>query len=75
MRWVLGVVAVLLVVLGLGCLNYTRADGWEHHTEVARQWNLPRPSIGILYGGALSLIAGSGTLGYMVGRSRSKEKQ
>jgi hypothetical protein len=75
MRWLIGVVAVFLVALGLGCLNYTRAYGWEHHTEVARQWNLPRPSIGILYSGALSLIAGSAALGYMVGRSRSKENR
>ena len=49
MHRLIGIVAMLLVALGLGCLNYTRADSWEHHQEVARRFNLPAPSTTIDY--------------------------
>jgi hypothetical protein len=65
--WLLGLLGVLLLAFGLGCLNYTKADGLEHHREVAARYNLPPPSETILYGGVLSVIVGSGTVGFALG--------
>jgi hypothetical protein len=42
-RWMVGFLGVILLVFGLACLNYTKADGLEHHKEVARRHNLPPP--------------------------------
>jgi len=67
-RWILGILAFLLLVFGLGCLNYTKASGLEHHQEVARRHNLPEPGPGILYGGVGAIIVGSGMIGYVIGR-------
>ncbi len=56
-RWVLGIVGVASLLFGLGCINYTKADGLDHHREVARRHGLPLPSRAILLGGvgAISL--------------------
>lgn len=72
-RWITGVAGTLILAFGLGCLNYTRADGIEHHREVAARHNLPAPSSSILYGGVIAVISGSTTLGYVLGRGKSKE--
>jgi hypothetical protein len=71
-RWLLGLAGGLLLLFGLGCLNYTKADGLEHHQEVARRYNLPPPSGTILYGGVLAVVLGSGLLGFVVGRSSGR---
>ena len=70
-RWLLGLVGVVLLVFGLACLNYTKADGLEHHQEVARLHNLPPPGEPILYGGVGSIVLGAGTIGFVIGRSRA----
>jgi hypothetical protein len=67
-RWTLSLLGTLLLVFGLACLNYTRAANWEHHQEFARLHNLPPPSSGILYGGVASVVLGSGTVGFVIGR-------
>lgn len=67
-RLIFGFAGVLLLIFGLACLNYTKADGLEHHKEVARLHGLPPPSNGILYGGVAAVVAGAGTVGYSVGR-------
>jgi hypothetical protein len=63
-------VGVLLVVFGLGCLNYTKADGLEHHRAVAERHGLPPPGPTILYGGVASVILGAGSVGYAIGARR-----
>jgi hypothetical protein len=67
-RWALGALGVLVLLFGLGCLNYTRADGLEHHREVARRHGLPEPGAPILYGGVLSVVVGSAAVGFVLGR-------
>jgi len=69
-RWVAVLLGVLVLAFGLGCLNYTKADGLEHHTEVARKHGLPEPGAPILYGGVASVILGAGALGYVIGAGR-----
>ena len=66
-----GVVAGLFLILfGLGCLNYTKAGGLEHHTQFAMEHGLPKPSETILFCGAASLIGGAGLIGYVAGGRR-----
>ena len=57
----------VLILFGLGCLNYTKAGGLQHHTEVAERYGLPRPSERILLTGVASLLIGAGTIGYAIG--------
>jgi hypothetical protein len=67
-RWLVGLVGLLFLAFGLGCLNYTKADGLEHHQEVARQHGLPEPGANILYLGVASVVLGAGTVGFTLGR-------
>jgi hypothetical protein len=60
----------ILVLFGLGCLNYTKARGLEHHREFARQHGLPEPSEAILFAGATTLLLGGGMIGFSI-RGRS----
>ena len=69
-RLLLGVVAVLVLAFGLGCLNYTAAAGIEHHRESAARYNLPPPSHEIFLGGVAATALGAGALGFALGRSR-----
>jgi hypothetical protein len=64
------VAGFLLLVFGLLCLNYTKADGLARHREVARVHGLPPPSAPILYGGVLAVILGAGSIGYAIGARR-----
>jgi hypothetical protein len=68
MRWLRAVLGVVLLVFGLGCLNYTKANGLEHHREVARKHGLPEPGPGIMYLGVVSVVLGAGIIGYTIGR-------
>jgi hypothetical protein len=67
-RWLVGFVGLLVLAFGLGCLNYTKADGLEHHQEVALKHGLPEPGANILYLGVASVILGAGTIGFTLGR-------
>jgi cytochrome c biogenesis protein CcdA len=66
-RWLLGAAGAVLLLFGLLCLNYTKADGLERHREVARRHGLPQPSNAILYGGVVAVVLGSGMIGYLLG--------
>jgi hypothetical protein len=69
-RWLLGVLGMIVLVFGLLCLNYTRADGLEHHQEAARRYGLLPPSNAILYGGVLAVVIGAATIGYSLGAGK-----
>ena len=43
-NWPLLALGALLLLFGLGCLNYTEANGLEHHREAAERFGLPPPS-------------------------------
>ena len=64
------VVAVVLLLFGLGCLNYTKPGGLEHHRAVARQHGLQEPGDAIVYGGAVSIMCGAALAGYAMGANR-----
>lgn len=69
-RWLLVATGSFILLFGLFCLNYTKADGLQHHQEVALQHGLPPPGKPILYGGVGAVILGSGTIGYLLGTGR-----
>lgn len=64
-------IGVVLLVFGLACLNYTAAEGRDHHREFAARYGLPGPSKGIQYGGLLSLVVGAAMIGYGLGRRQT----
>ena len=66
-----GGAAVLL--FGLLCLNYTRADGLEHHQQQALRYHLLAPSPGIFRIGVVTTVAGAGLLGYGIGSRRKRD--
>ena len=66
----MGIAGALMLLLGLGCLNYTKMGNVEHHTQVAQQHGWPAPSRSI---GSLGLIlapVGAGLVGFAAGRRR-----
>ena len=67
-RLLVAVIGIVLVALGLGCLNYTKADGLEHHREAATRLGLPQPGEPILFGGAAALVLGGGLVGFAIAR-------
>jgi hypothetical protein len=69
-RWLLSLAGVVLLVFGLACLNYTKADGLEHHQEVARLHGLPPPGPPILYGGVAAVVVGAGLVGLVLGTGK-----
>ncbi len=69
-RWLVGLAGFGALAFGLGCLNYTKAEGLEHHREVARRHGLPEPGTPIFYLGVLTAVLGSGTVGFALGRAR-----
>lgn len=73
-RWAY-VAGLLLLAFGLGCLNYTKAAGWQHHTEVAARYGLPPPSASILHIGAITLIVGAGLIGFAIGRRKPRTEK
>jgi hypothetical protein len=67
-RWLGFLAAALVLLFGLLCLNYTEAEGLEHHHEAARRLGLPPPSHGIFLAGVTAVALGAGALGFVVGR-------
>ncbi len=69
-NWPLLALGALLLLFGLGCLNYTEANGLEHHREAAERFGLPPPSKGIFLGGVAATVFGAGAIGFGLGRMR-----
>ena len=70
MKLMLLVLATLVLAFGLGCLNYTTAEGADHHREWARENGMPEPSRNVFFAGALATTLGAGAGGFAVGRRR-----
>jgi hypothetical protein len=66
--WLLATVGAFVMLFGLGCLNYTKLGGVEHHTQVAREHGWPPPSVGIAHWGMLLAPLGAGLIGFAIGR-------
>jgi hypothetical protein len=69
-RRLLAAAGAFILLFGLLCLNYTKADGLEHHTAVAQRHGLPPPGKPILYGGVSAVVLGSGMIGYVLGSGK-----
>jgi hypothetical protein len=73
-RWFVVAVGALFLLFGLGCLNYTEAEGLEHHRQQAMRYDLPAPSKGIFFGGVASTSVGAGLVGFGLGRTRAIDR-
>jgi hypothetical protein len=69
-RWPALAGALLILLFGLGCLNYTEADGLEHHRARAAELGLPPPSRAIQRLGMATTAVGGGLAGFGLGRRR-----
>jgi hypothetical protein len=72
-RWFAVAIGALLLVFGLGCLNYTEAEGLEHHRASAIVYDLPPPSHTIYLLGVASTAVGAGLVGFGLARTRCVE--
>ena len=59
-RLIIIAAGVVLLALGLGCLNYARPGSREHHRGWAEAHNMPPPSRTIFVGGVATAVAGTG---------------
>ena len=69
-RWFVASVGALLLVFGLGCLNYTEAEGLEHHRAQAARYDLPAPSKTIFLVGVGATTVGAVLVGFGLARTR-----
>jgi hypothetical protein len=69
-RWLWGLLGSLVLLFGLGCLNYTEAWGLEHHRAVAERHHLPPPSKTIFLTGVAAVVVGATMVGFVLGRGR-----
>jgi hypothetical protein len=73
--WAIAVFGILIMLFGLGCLNYTKIGGVEHHTNVASERGWPAPSLLIAHLGMVFAPLGAGILGWGLGRKTSSATQ
>ena len=62
------ILGLLLLVFGIACLNYTTAEGADHHRQWAAGKGLPEPSRAIFFLGVACTAAGAGSVGFSLGR-------
>lgn len=70
-RWPFFVLGFLVLLFGLGCLNYTKAESIEHHRAQAERYNLPPPAPPIRLLGTACVALGGGLIGFGFGRRTS----
>ena len=74
MRWLTPGIGVLVMLLGLACLNYTNGFGIDHHAQWAIQKGLPQPSYGIFLMGAFFAVLGAGAVGFTIAGALRKDQ-
>jgi hypothetical protein len=74
-RAIPGIGGLLVLLFGLGCLNYTEAGGQEHHRARAAELGLPPPGAAIFRLGVAATALGGGLVGYALGRPRRRMVQ
>lgn len=75
LRTISTVVAVVALLFGIGCLNYTAGHGDAHHREWAEGAGFPPPSPMIFYVGAATTVLAAGRLGFVIGTRRSAKTE
>jgi hypothetical protein len=73
-RWIKIAVGALVLLFGLLCLNYTKAEGWEHHSEQALRYGFPPPSTTIFNLGVIATVVGAGLAGFGIGSRRKRRR-
>jgi hypothetical protein len=66
------VLGILVLALGVGCLNYTTGSGADHHRTWAEKNGFPEPSGDIYILGVACTVAGAGVAGFTLGRPKKK---
>lgn len=69
-RWLVAILAVVLLFFGLACLNYTKVAGLEYRRAFAERHGLLPPGRAVYYGGLACVVCGSGLLGFLLGQPR-----
>ena len=69
-RWITILSGAVVLLFGLGCLNYTKAHSLEHHRQQALRYNLLEPSPAIFRIGVATTAFGAGPLGFGIGSRR-----
>ena len=65
---------LLLLGGGIACFNYTKPGTLAYHQAWASEHGRPAPSDTVLWGGAVSAVAGSLVVGFCVaGRTRCRD--
>jgi len=67
------VLCTFVLVLGIGCLNYTSADQAAEHRTWAEANGLPAPSQNLFFAGLACTVAGAGVAGFALGRPKKKK--
>jgi hypothetical protein len=73
-RWIKIAAGALILLFGLLCLNYTKAEGLEHHREQALHYGFPPPSTAIFNLGVISTVFGAGLTGFGIGSRRRRHR-
>jgi len=69
-RFFMGILAVVVLLFGLACLNYTQATGIEHHRAWAAEHGMPGPTQTIFYAGAAATALGGIAFGVALAKRR-----
>ena len=69
-RWTWIGLGVLVLAFGLGCLNYTEAEGLERHRTQAERLGIPPPTKSIFLMGVGATVLGAGLAGFGLARSQ-----
>lgn len=70
-RWFVVAAGSLVLLFGLLCLNYTEAEGLEHHRAQAARLGLLPPSSAIFRSGVATTVLGAGLMGFGLARTRT----
>ena len=66
LRFLILLVCAVVVLFGLGCLNYTAFENHAHHVSFAEEYKLPEPSTQIHQLGMAATAVGSFLMGYFI---------
>ena len=70
MKRTLLVLGILVLALGIGCLNYTTEVNAPHHRQWAQQHGFREPSYSFYLFGVVCSSVGAGTAGFALGKRR-----
>lgn len=72
MKGMFVVLCILVLALGIGCLNYTSSSGVDRHRAWAEKNGFPEPSDNLFMLGVACTVAGAGVAGFTLGRPKKR---